>query len=1206
MNVTTNSISITGLTGLTSYDVYVQSDCGSATSPWTAAHTFTTACPTFMAPYTQDFESVNAGIAGGDYGNCWEGSTTTEPNWHTEDATGASENSTGTGPFYDNTSYGTSGGMYMYLETSGGSLGSTSYLTGPNIDVSGLNNPALFFSYHMFGADMGTLEVEISEDNGATWTNIWSLSGQQQTAGGDPWTQAILPLSVTSNVIKMRFVGIRGNGFTSDMSLDDVMVDEGPSCFPPVSFAATSINGYGATMVWSSMETSFDVEYGPTGYAQGTGTVVSATDTFAVVSGLMPTTTYDAYVRTNCSGAMSSWVGPIIFTTTVSCPAPSFLGGVVTSNSVSIYVSGGGGAVDYNYAIMPQGSTPTAADIMSATGDTISVTGLMDNTPYTFYVRDSCGVGDVSTWVSINFSTACNAAVAPYMQDFDAWPTNTQGPFDCWALSNDNVSGGPYWRSNVGGTGSSGTGPIAGYGGSGGYVFLETSANTYSGDSATVRSPSVDISNLANPELSFYYHMHGAIMGTMKVFAESANGVTLLWSANGQQQAVQSDPWLKATVSLAGLAMAGEDTVQFVFQGNRLPVVTGYEGDMAMDEFRVDEASACADPSMDVVSALTATGATVSWVSGDAAATSWDVEYGATGFAMGSGTTVTVNDTFADITGLTPQTTYDYYVSEACVNVAGNSNAISGTFTTRCGLASMPYLEDFDAWPPACWDIDGGSWTPVHYGGDYMEGSFWTQSTGQAEAVSQAIAIGSDAEVSYRWSHYYMTAYPLDQVLLLVREVGTMGWDTISNLVGPSFSSPGAGSQVPSADADFVTETILLDPSYTGTTVEFRFDLVTDYGPDVFIDDFAVTSAIPPVQCFPVDSIVDVNSDRGIFDVYFGAMPVADAWQVEYKAADDATWRSKTVGPNQGVQRINTTPTFGDTIEVRMAYETAGTWTYGCVSTFFVDCRPIAASMVVQRPARCAADSVLVRAGYAGGYGAVSVMWSNGSTNKRTYADQGEKLIVTLTDAAGCSVTDSITAPTLDNTAIPENYTLTKDNATSFTGSWTAPTLPTGATLIGYRFAYRLRGDISYTTLPATTNLSATVDFTGSGLPAGNYEFVVFTRYRDANNVAINSNYTCIEAKGYTGVGAKNEGANSADGSTMNFSIYPNPANERVFVAAEEGAEVSLLDIRGRAITKAVVSGAEVSFDMSNLAQGVYMIRIETDSDTITEQVVKN
>jgi hypothetical protein len=183
---------------------------------------------------------------------------------------------------------------------------------------------------------------------------------------------------------------------------------------------------------------------------------------------------------------------------------------------------------------------------------------------------------------------------------------------------------------------------------------------------------------------------------------------------------------------------------------------------------------------------------------------------------------------------------------------------------------------------------------------------------------------------------------------------------------------------------------------------------------------------------------------------------------------------------------------------------------------------------------------------------------------------------------------------------------LTKDNATSFTGSWTAPTLPTGATLIGYRFAYRLRGDISYTTLPATTNLSATVDFTGSGLPAGNYEFVVFTRYRDANNVAINSNYTCIEAKGYTGVGAKNEGANSADGSTMNFSIYPNPANERVFVAAEEGAEVSLLDIRGRAITKAVVSGAEVSFDMSNLAQGVYMIRIETDSDTITEQVVKN
>ena len=33
-------------------------------------------------------------------------------------------------------------------------------------------------------------------------------------------------------------------------------------------------------------------------------------------------------------------------------------------------------------------------------------------------------------------------------------------------------------------------------------------------------------------------------------------------------------------------------------------------------------------------------------------------------------------------------------------------------------------------------------------------------------------------------------------------------------------------------------------------------------------------------------------------------------------------------------------------------------------------------------------DSALVRVGYAGGRGAKSILWSNGATTKRTYAQQ--------------------------------------------------------------------------------------------------------------------------------------------------------------------------------------------------------------------------
>jgi hypothetical protein len=261
--------------------------------------------------------------------------------------------------------------------------------------------------------------------------------------------------------------------------------------------------------------------------------------------------------------------------------------------------------------------------------------------------------------------------------------------------------------------------------------------------------------------------------------------------------------------------------------------------------------------------------------------------------------------------------------------------------------------------------------------------------------------------------------------------------------------------------------------------------------------------------------------------------------------------------------------------------------------------------MVEQKAPTCAADSVLLRAGYAGGYGAPSILWSNGATTKRTYASQGQTLTVTITDAAGCSVTDSITASSLDNTAVPGGFTLTKGGPTIFVGSFTAPTLPTGATLIGYRMAYRLRNTQTWTNTPLTQNTTISVDFTGSGLPSGNYEFVAFTRYNDGTS-ATNSNFTCREVKGYNGSGAKS-GSNTANGSDVGVvSIYPNPAKDVLYVSAAAGAEVSLLDMSGKLIASQIVEGAEVDFDISHMAQGVYMVRVQTNDEIITEQVVKH
>lgn len=360
----------------------------------------------------------------------------------------------------------------------------------------------------------------------------------------------------------------------------------------------------------------------------------------------------------------------------------------------------------------------------------------------------------------------------------------------------------------------------------------------------------------------------------------------------------------------------------------------------------------------------------------------------------------------------------------------------------------------------------------------------------------------------------------------------------------------------------------------------------------------------PVYSCVGIDSIVGVNVNKGVYRAYFGSLSGTD-FRLEYKATADTVWRTKSIADgNQGSQRFNVTPSFGTDIMVRIATMSGGMWTSGCESMISVPCKSQSLSIVVQKDARCTSDSVLVRAGYAGGYGAASFMWSNGATTKRTYASQGETLYVTVTDASGCSVSDTITASSFDNTAVPMGFALNKDNATTFTGTWTTPSLPSGASLIGYRMAYRLRNTQSYTNLPTTTSNSATVDFTGSGLAAGNYEFVVFTRYNDGASV-VNSNFSCIDVKGYNGSGNKTDWT-GASNATAAVNVYPNPTSGELFTSAPQGSKVVLMDVNGRLIASQIVTTSGVKFDISALSEGVYMLRIQTNDETITERIIKN
>ena len=156
-------------------------------------------------PYQEGFES---GI--GD----WSQDETDDFDWTHQ--TGMTPTNV-TGP--DSASEGT---YYYYIEADANN-NNTANLNGPclNLKDANLQNAQISFSYHMFGSFTGSLNLKAKTPNG-TWTSIWSKSGNQ---GG--WHRdTVNLLTYINDTLQLQFEGTIGGGNTSDIAIDDIVVEE--------------------------------------------------------------------------------------------------------------------------------------------------------------------------------------------------------------------------------------------------------------------------------------------------------------------------------------------------------------------------------------------------------------------------------------------------------------------------------------------------------------------------------------------------------------------------------------------------------------------------------------------------------------------------------------------------------------------------------------------------------------------------------------------------------------------------------------------------------------------------------------------------------------------------------------------------------------------------------------------------------------------
>ncbi|WP_299159801.1 reprolysin-like metallopeptidase [uncultured Tenacibaculum sp.] len=156
-------------------------------------------------PYAESFDSS--------FG-AWTQSSADDINWTRRNG---STPSSGTGPSSAN-----NGSHYIYVEASGRNTGypnKRAILNSPCFDLSGLSAATISFKYHMYGAtNMGTIDLEVSEDDGANWTSIWSQSGNK----GNSWLTASVSLNdYVGKGIKLRFNRVTGNTWQADIAIDN-------------------------------------------------------------------------------------------------------------------------------------------------------------------------------------------------------------------------------------------------------------------------------------------------------------------------------------------------------------------------------------------------------------------------------------------------------------------------------------------------------------------------------------------------------------------------------------------------------------------------------------------------------------------------------------------------------------------------------------------------------------------------------------------------------------------------------------------------------------------------------------------------------------------------------------------------------------------------------------------------------------------------
>ncbi|MBP5536481.1 MAG: fibronectin type III domain-containing protein [Bacteroidales bacterium] len=411
----------------------------------------------------------------------------------------------------------------------------------------------------------------------------------------------------------------------------------------------------------------------------------------------------------------NNYIDDISVARAVSCPTPDNLRLTdTTANTVTIAWDGHG-ASRYIVEYGPDGFAQGQGTTLIATVERVTLTGLTAGSTYNVYVQAVCRGGDSSNIsLVLTFSTVCgDISQLPYSYGFeDATSDGQMGLIDhCWTKGTNHSIQYPYPTTNARHSGQ--------------YSLCAYVSNYYY---SYVAMPTFR-ANINNLRLRYWCRRESVSnYGYVLVGVMNNPGDITTFTAVDTCVLLSNTSWQEFTVYLRGYTGSGRHIAIMPKSNSSI--------NFDIDDITVDSVGTCVPPNQLSANAdsITLTTAYIGWQD-NAGATQWLVEYGPTGFALGSGTTVSTTSNPFTLTNLLPSTYYEYVVRSVCsASDTSQYSSTRGSFNTACGPVAhwqMPYscgFEDCNSGSgqfSRCWDLGSSTSSyPRGYTSNQRSGSY--------------------------------------------------------------------------------------------------------------------------------------------------------------------------------------------------------------------------------------------------------------------------------------------------------------------------------------------------------------------------------------------------------------------------------------------------------------------------------------------------